>query len=171
MEQLTNNINPKQQQPTTLKVGQKLDFKIYSTSQNGINLIKRFEGCKLTSYKCPANVWTIGYGHTLNVKPNQKITQQQAEQFLKQDLVKFENCINNIHIKKLNQNKFDALVSFTFNVGIGAFQSSTLRKKVVNDSDDKNILLEFYKWIYANGKQLAGLKQRRKAEADLYFKK
>ena len=64
------------------------------TSQNGINLIKRFEGCKLTAYKCPAGVWTIAYGHTVGVYSGMKITQQQADEFLKQDLVVYENHVN-----------------------------------------------------------------------------
>ena len=88
-------------------------------SQKGINLIKEFEGCSLTAYKCVAEKWTIGYGHTEGVDPNTKpITQQKAEEYLKEDLKYFENCVNNKYYvpQKINQNQFDALVSFAFNL-------------------------------------------------------
>ena len=82
------------------------------TSQNGINLIKRFEGCRLTSYKCPSGKWTIGYGHTNGVKQGQKITKIKAEEYLKNDLKAFENAVEKMVKVPLNQNQFDALVSF-----------------------------------------------------------
>ena len=87
-------------------------------SDNGIELIKKFEGCQLTAYRCPAGVLTIGYGHTKNVKEGQKITKKKAEQLLREDLERFETHVNSYRKKyKFNQNEFDALVSFAFNIG------------------------------------------------------
>lgn len=96
------------------------------TSNKGIELIKSFEGCHLTSYKCPSGVWTIGYGHTAGVGKGQNITQAQADAYLVADLAKYESYVNAL-IMKLNQNQFDALVSFTYNCGQG-----NLKKLVKN---------------------------------------
>lgn len=139
------------------------------TSQNGINLIKEFEGCRLTAYKCPAGVWTIGYGHTNGVKSGQKISQQQAESFLAEDIKKFESGVNSAVSVSLNQNQFDALVSFSFNCGIGALKSSTLLKKL-NAGDYNGASNELLRWNKANGKVLEGLKRRRNAEKALFDK-
>lgn len=139
------------------------------TSNTGLDLIKSFEGLRLESYLCPANVWTIGYGHTQGVKPGQVISEKQAESLLKGDLLVFEKAVLS-HNLKLNQNQFDALVSFTYNVGPGNLAKSTLLQKVKLNSNDPAIRDEFMKWNKAKGKTLAGLTRRRKAEADLYFK-
>jgi len=144
-------------------------------SQNCINLIKRFEGCRLKAYKCPAGVWTIGYG-TIRypdgkpVKEGEEISLYRAESLLTYDVNKFA-----LQIKvNVNQNQFDALVSFCYNLGIGAFNSSTLKKKVIANPGDLSIREEFMKWNKARVKgvltELKGLTNRRKAEADLYFK-
>lgn len=139
------------------------------TSKTGIDLIKKFEGCKLKAYKCPSGVWTIGYGHTRGVEKGQKISQKQAEIFLKEDIAKFENAVN-IHVfVPLTQNQFDALVSFTYNVGITAFYTSTLRKKL-NKKDYAGAGKEFLRWDKSNGKVLSGLKRRREAEKALFDK-
>lgn len=140
------------------------------TSQNGINLIKQFEGCKLTAYKCPAGVWTIGYGHTKGVKKGQKITKEQAVNFLQDDLKTFENGVKKAVKIDLNQNQFDSLVSFTYNVGLGAFRTSTLLKKL-NNKDYTGAAAEFQRWNKANGKVLNGLIRRRTAEAKLFATK
>lgn len=144
------------------------------TSKNGINLIKKYEGCVLKAYKCPANVWTIGYGHTSGVKEGQKITKTQAEEYLKKDLVKYEKSVNKLVIVDLNQNQFDALISFTYNVGMGNLGKSTLLKKL-NDNNYIGASTEFLKWNKAvvNGKkkELKGLTKRRKAEKKLFLKK
>ena len=88
------------------------------TSQKGIDLIKNFEGCRLDAYKCPAGVWTIGYGHTGNVHKGMAITQEAAEAFLREDLVKFELKVGKYDSAyHWNQNEFDALVSFAYNIG------------------------------------------------------
>lgn len=133
------------------------------TSQNGINLIKRFEGCKLTAYKCPAGVWTIAYGHTAGVYSGMKITQQQADEFLKQDLVVYENHVNNLN-RSFNQNEFDALVSFCYNCGAGSLQ--TLCKNRTNAQIADALLL----YNKGGGKVLQGLVNRRKAERELFLK-
>ena len=99
------------------------------TSRNAINLIKRFEGCRLEAYLCPASIWTIGYGHTFGVLSGMKITQEQAEAYLKSDIEPIERLLNNLYIP-FTQNQFDALVSFIYNVGAGAFKASTLLKKL-----------------------------------------
>lgn len=138
------------------------------TSDNGIELIKRFEGLRLKAYLCPAGKPTIGYGHTKDVKLGDVITEEEAEQLLREDLIVVENEINR-HNLNINQNQFDALASFVYNVGVGNFRTSTLLKKIKTDPNDKTIANEFMRWIYADGKPLNGLKKRRKMEADLYF--
>lgn len=138
------------------------------TSQKGIDLIKKFEGLKLYAYLCPANVWTIGYGTTKDVKPGMTITEIEAENLLKRDLEKFENQVNSLNLP-FNQNQFDAIVSFTYNLGFGNLKSSTLLKKATANVNDDTIRIEFLKWVYAGGKKLEGLVKRRAAEHKLYF--
>ncbi|MBR3654855.1 MAG: lysozyme [Elusimicrobia bacterium] len=139
-------------------------------SQNGIDLIKRFEGCRLTAYKCPANVWTIGYGHTgSDVKQGLTITQEQAEKLLKSDLVVHCNNVSKLVKVPLNQNQFDALVSFEYNLGYGNLSRSTLLA-LINQKKFKEASEEFKKWKYAGGKVLAGLVKRREAEKELFIK-
>jgi len=140
------------------------------TDYKGIALIKSFEGLYLKAYKCPAGVWTIGYGHIRNVREGQIISHTQADVFLRQDVEEFEKAVNS-HGLKLNQNQFDALVSFTYNVGAGNFRSSTLLKKVKANPADSTIRTEFARWNKAKGKVLPGLIRRREAEANLYFEK
>lgn len=139
------------------------------TSNNGINLIKKYEGCILIAYKCPSDCWTIGYGHTKNVKSGMAITKAQAESYLKQDLVAFENAVNKYVKVPLTQNQFDALVSFSFNCGAGALKTSTLLKKL-NKKDYDGAADEFLKWNKSNGKVLSGLTKRRKDERSLFLK-
>ena len=138
------------------------------TSIKGINLIKEFEALRTEAYKCPAGVWTIGYGHTSNVRKGQVINELCAETFLTIDLQKCEYAINTSVTVPLNQNQFDALASFIFNVGVGAFQKSTLLKKL-NNSDYTGAADEFDKWIYSNKKISQGLINRRKKEKDLFL--
>ncbi len=136
-------------------------------SKNGIDLIKRFEGCKLTAYKCAGGVYTIGYGHTDGVKKGLKITLNQAESFLREDIKKFENGVNRLVASPLNQNQFDALVSFCFNCGLWAFKTSTLRQKL-NAGDYAGAAKEFPRWNKSGGKVLNGLVKRRAAEQKLF---
>lgn len=138
-------------------------------SEKGINLIKSFEGCSLTAYKCPAGVWTIGYGHTgRDVKEGLTITQEQAEALLKQDLKIHCKNVSNLVKIPLSQNEFDALVSFEYNVGYGNFSKSTMLK-FLNFGNKKDAVSEFDKWIYAAGKPLNGLKNRRKKEKSYFI--
>lgn len=147
--------------------------------KNGLNLIKGFEGLFLDSYKCPAGLWTIGYGSILwpdgkPVEPNQKVTVEQAEKMLNHEVVKKTKALESVLPAGLNQNQVDSLVSFAYNLGVGALKSSTLLKKVKANPNDPTIRDEFMKWNKAKvrGKltELNGLTRRRKAEADLYFK-
>ena len=138
------------------------------TSPKGIALIKEFEGLRLRAYLCPGGVWTIGYGHTAGVKPGMVITEAQAEEYLKADLIAFERYLNGLGLA-LNQNQFDALVSFIYNVGTGNFSSSTLLRKVRANPQDNSIMDEFLRWVYSKGRVLPGLQRRRLAEMKLYF--
>ena len=138
------------------------------TSPKGIALIKEFEGLRLKAYKCPGGVWTIGYGHTTGVKPGMVISEAQAEEDLKADLIAFERYLNGLGLA-LNQNQFDALVSFIYNVGTGNFSSSTLLRKVRANPQDNSIMDEFLRWVYSKGRVLPGLQRRRLAEMKLYF--
>lgn len=141
-------------------------------SQKGVDLIKRFEGLRLTSYQCEAGVWTIGYGTTgPEIGPNQTITEQRAEELLREDLVYFEKFVSDLLTVSVNQNEFDALVSFTFNVGGYAFKSSTLLS-LLNDKTDKTIVAsEFLKWVKVGSKVSEGLRKRREQEKALFLTK
>lgn len=135
------------------------------TGQAGVDLIKQFEGCRLTAYKCPAGVWTIGYGHTgSDVKEGLTITPVKAEQLLKSDLAKFEKHVQNFDSKyHWNQNEFDALVSFAFNVG--SINQLTANKTRTKDQIAQAMLL----YNKAGGKVLPGLTKRRQAERQLFL--
>lgn len=140
------------------------------TSQRGIDLIKSEEGFVATAYLDAVGIWTIGYGHTRGVKPGDKISQYQGEDYLKEDLKIAEKAINDQHLN-INQNQFDALASFTFNVGVGAFEKSTLLKRIkLNPYDKIGITIEFGRWVHGGGKILPGLVKRRKHETALYFR-
>jgi lysozyme len=136
-------------------------------SQVGINLIKSYEGCVLTSYQDVAGVWTIGYGHTSGVTQGQSITQQQADTLLVQDLQTFSDAVNSLVKVVLNQYQFDALVSFTYNVGKQALATSTLLE-MLNNGDYAGASNQFPLWIHAGGKVVQGLVNRRKAEQTLF---
>lgn len=133
------------------------------TSPKGIDLIKKFEGCRLTAYKCPAGVWTIGYGHTEGVSEGQRISQEQAEKYLVEDLVKYEKYVEIYVDLELNQNQFDALVSFTYNCGAGNLKKLV---KYRNHEQIANALLLYNK---ASGKVLNGLVRRRAEEQELFL--
>jgi lysozyme len=137
----------------------------------GLDLIKRFEGFSPTVYVCPAGHLTIGYGHV--VKPHERdkfasgITTEQAEALLRQDVQTSERAVLRLISVPLTDGQFDALVSFTFNLGAGALQRSTLRRKV-NRGDHADVPAEFRKWVWAVGRRLEGLVKRRELEAGLY---
>lgn len=129
-----------------------------------IDKIKEFEGVKLSAYKCPAGVPTIGVGHTKGVVMGQTITIEQAESLLKGDLLPIESYLHELKMP-LTQGQFDALADFAFNLGIDALKRSTLLKKVRINISDKTIPGEFDKWIYSKGKVLPGLVKRRAWDA------
>jgi len=145
-------------------------------SNNAVKLIAQFEGFESKPYICSGGVVTIGYGTTIypsGVKVNMNdsaITKQQAEEYLLNDINKFSNGVDLLVRKNINQNQFDALVSFAYNVGLGNLSNSTLLKLINVDPNNSLIKNEFIKWNKAKGKVLAGLTRRRNAEANLYFK-
>lgn len=152
-------------------------MKITKTGAAGIELIKRFEGFKSAPYVCPAGVPTIGYGNTY-YPDGKKVTlkdpainETEATRLLLVLLDSFEKSVDSFCRDDINQNQFDALTSFCYNVGAGNLKASTLLKKVNANPNDPTIRTEFLKWTKAGGKTLAGLIKRREAEADLYFKK
>ncbi len=138
-------------------------------SNNGKKLIKKHEGCRLKAYKCPRGVWTIGYGHTNNVRPDDVITQDEAEELLKRDLKVHEDNVKRVVKIALTQNQFDALVSFEYNVGYGAFANSTLLK-LLNAGNYNGASKQFERWVYAGDRVLEGLVKRRKEEKGLFLK-
>ena len=133
----------------------------------GLNLIKRWEGLRLEAYLCSANVWTIGYGHTKTAKPGMKITEEKANELLREDVRKFENLINRIVTVPLTQNQFNALVSWAFNVGENAVKNSTLIRKL-NSGDYDAVPFELMRWNKINGQVNRGLTNRRAAEVGLW---
>lgn len=136
-------------------------------SQKGIDLIKSFEGCKLKAYLCSGGKWTIGFGSTSGVVESMQITGAEAEEMLKRDLIYFERWVEKLIDVPLTQNQFDALVSFTYNLGEGALKSSTLRKKL-NMGLYSTVSSEMLRWNKVGGKVLNGLVRRREAEAKLF---
>ena len=139
-------------------------------TQNGIDLIKRFEGFSRTVYFCPAGYPTIGYGHV--VKPHEDfsagIDEAQAEELLRQDAVIAERAVLRLINVPLTDGQFDALVSFTYNLGGGALQRSTMRRKI-NREEHADVPEQFMRWVWAGGRKLKGLVRRREAESRLYI--
>lgn len=135
-------------------------------SERGLNLIKSFEGCRLSSYKCPSNKWTIGYGHTQGVCEGMVITQEQADKFLFEDVQRFVNAVNQYQSRfNFNQNEYDALVSFTYNCGEGSLQA------VMSCCNTKQEIAEECK-LYnrsSTGQILNGLVRRREEEYKLFM--
>jgi len=149
--------------------------KITKISQKGIDLIKKYEGFSEKPYLCPAQIITIGYGATY-YENGKKVTMQDAlitesrgVELLKHLLVTYEKSVDSFCRDDINQNQFDALVSFAYNLGAGSLKSSTLLKKVNTNPADPTIKDEFLKWVNAGGKKLPGLVKRRTEEAVLYF--
>jgi GH24 family phage-related lysozyme (muramidase) len=142
----------------------------------GLRLIKEFEGCKLTAYKCPAGVWTIGIGSTRYsdgsaVKRGQTLANEEAALLLlSKTLASYEHAVNAIKVD-LTQNEFDALVSLTYNIGAGNLANSTLVKMLKAGDSKAEIAKQFLRWDKAGGKPLAGLTRRRNAEAELFLSK
>ncbi len=143
-------------------------------NKNGYDLIKQFEGCKLTAYQDSIGVWTIGYGSTYyenmqKVKHGDKVSQQRADEIFEFVANRFVRNIDVLITSQLTQNQFNAVVSLAYNIGMGNFQKSTLLKKLNKNPNDKSISAEFNKWVNAGGKPLQGLITRRKKESEIYF--
>ena len=141
-------------------------------SADGLALVKEFEGLRLKAYKCPAAVWTIGYGHTSaagspEVNPGMEITKDEAEEILKRDMVQYEAGVEKLVKVELTQGQFDALVDFAYNAGVGALAKSTLLKRV-NEERFDDVPAEFMKRTKGGVKELPGLVRRRRAEVKLW---
>jgi lysozyme len=139
-------------------------------NQQGIELIKEFEGLRLKSYKDAVGIWTIGYGSTgKDIGPNLIWTEQQCLDRLRHNVEEFERAIERLVTVNLTENQFSALVCFVYNVGAGNFKSSTMLK-LINKSDFAGAAIQFLRWNKAGGKVLDGLTRRRQAEKDLFEK-
>ena len=137
------------------------------TSQEGISLIKSFEGCELTAYRCRANVPTIGFGHTAGVSDGDTCTQEEAETMLAEDLEEFEDYVKNYVESELQQNEFDALVAWTYNLGPANLKESTMLKEL-NSGNFEEVPRQMKRWNRAGGEVLDGLIRRREAESRLF---
>ncbi len=133
-------------------------------------IIREFEGFRLTVYRCPSGIWTIGYSHTCNVRKGDTITKDKANEYLLLDIEPIEAYLNSLQLN-INRNQFDALTSLIFNIGISAFSGSTLLKLIRQNPNTPAIADEFRRWIHSNGKILLGLQHRREEEIKLYFLK
>ena len=140
-----------------------------SISERGISLITHYEGFSATPYICAGGWPTIGYGHVIGAGEHfpEPIDEQQAEALLKRDVRVAERAVARLIAAPLAQHQFDALVSFTFNLGAGALQRSTLRQKVNREEHD-DVPKELMKWVFAGGRRVKGLVKRRAAEAEMY---
>jgi len=140
-------------------------------TQDGLDLIKRFEGFSPTVYICPAGYPTIGYGHLVREheldRYEQDITEQEAEDLLRRDVQVAERAVLRLIDVPLTDGQYDALVSFTFNLGAGALQRSTLRRKV-NREEHADVPAQLMRWVWAGGRRLQGLIRRREAEVLIY---
>lgn len=137
------------------------------SSRAGLGLIKTFEGCKLAAYKCPAGIWTIGYGRTTGVKRGDTCSQEQADEWLVEEYDAFEREVLNLIKVPLTSNQLGALVSFTYNLGVHSLKESTLRR-LLNEGDYEGAASQFARWNRAGGRILNGLVRRRAAEAALF---
>lgn len=134
---------------------------------SGLRLIKDFEGLRLAAYKCPSGLWTIGYGHTHTVRPDMKLTTEEAEQLLDDDLRTFEAAVTRLVKVPLTDNQFSALVCFAFNVGIANLERSTLLR-LLNRGWYEQVPAQLTRWNRAHGEVLGGLARRRAAEGRLW---
>lgn len=140
-----------------------------NVSQEGIDLVKQFEGCKLTAYQDVGGIWTIGFGHTGGVQPGDTCTQEQADQWLLSNLQTAANCVLNNLTCALRQNELDALACFTYNVGCKNFINSTMRL-YLDRNQITQAAMEFQKWDHVNGQVVVGLFRRRMAEKMLFLR-
>lgn len=130
-----------------------------------IDKLKQFEGYRAKAYRCPAGVWTCGYGHTKGVTARTVCDKKKAEEWLRKDLEPIESFLSAVPEVTKTQGRFDACADFCFNLGTGAFKGSTLFKRIQKKESVSAIQTEFLKWVYARGRQMEGLKTRRRWEA------
>jgi lysozyme len=162
--QLNIGVEQKQVMLRKMEHGENKNMNI---SKEGLALIKRFEGCELKAYRCPANVLTIGYGVTKNVTEDMEITQQEADDMLDEELIEYTGYINDMVKVPLDQSQFDALSAWIYNLGPTNFKDSTLLK-VLNEEKYAEVPQQIKRWNKANGQVLDGLVRRREAEALLF---
>ena len=136
-------------------------------SEEGLSLIKKFEGCELKAYQDSVDVWTIGYGHTKGVEDGQEITQEEAEEMLASELDEYEGYINDLVECDLEQCQFDALVCWVYNLGPTNLKESTLLR-ILNEGNYDGVPEQIKRWNKAGGVILGGLVKRREAEANLF---
>ena len=136
-------------------------------SPAALHLIKHYEGLKLEAYQDSVGVWTIGWGHTKTAKCGMVVTKSQAEQLLLDDIAEHARGVAGALKVKVKQHQFDALVSFAFNLGVGALKGSTMLK-LINDGNESAAANQFDRWVYAGGKKLGGLVKRRTSERILF---
>ena len=136
-------------------------------SQEGLSLIKKFEGCELEAYKCAAGVWTIGYGSTKGVKEGDTLTEEETDNLLLHEMDEYEGYVLEAVEMPLSQHQFDAIVSWTFNLGPSNLKASTMLK-VLNKGEYEDVPAQIKRWNKAGGKILEGLIRRREAEALLF---
>lgn len=138
-------------------------------SDYAFSRLKEFEGLRLEAYKCAGGKWTIGYGHTKGVREGQRIDERTASRLLEEDVEYFESFLaKEPYAEDITQGQWDALVDFLFNLGVGNFLSSTLRKRIIEDVDHDDIPNQFRRWNKAGGRVLMGLVKRREWEAQMY---
>lgn len=138
-------------------------------TEDGISLIKKYEGLRLKAYKCPAGILTIGYGHTEGVEEGTQITEEEADKMLQKDLEAFCKGVRDAVEVQLTDSQFSALVSFAFNLGVHALKRSSLLR-YLNEKAYQLAADEFPKWVYAGGKKLPGLVKRRVEEREMFLK-
>jgi len=160
---LNTGVEPKQAKFWKMELGES-NMQI---SQEGLALIKKFEGCELEAYKCPAGVWTIGFGTIKDVKEGDRITKDEANHLLEEEMIEYESYINDMVEVELNQSQYDALCAWVFNLGPSNLGSSTLLK-VLNEGKYEEVPQQMKRWNKANGEVLTGLIRRREAEALLF---
>ena len=132
-----------------------------------VEQLKQWEGLRLKAYKCPAGVWTIGYGHTKGVTPTMRITEKQATSLLAEDLRTFEIYVE-ANYPDVSQNQYDALVSIIYNIGIGRYINSALKRKIDSHAPIEEVKKQWLRWVHAGNKVLPGLVKRREWEFQLY---
>lgn len=144
-----------------------MGWMVRRTSEAGMALIKEFEGLRLTAYRCPGKVWTIGYGHTRSVYTGMEITEDEAEALLREDLAVVEQALARLVRVPLDDNQHAALACFVFNVGVGSFERSTLLM-LLNRGWYDQVPAQLMRWTRANGQMVGGLSRRRAAEGRLW---